>query len=116
MIQEGVFDDKFDEIRRVVGYDNIIDEGEKRRLDDNIIDAFKEGFKFNTSSKLTANGVSNGRPGGSGRSRSGNISIERKDANGTPINSSEKPRNPQKQPVQEGKPKVKKRVNFKINI
>lgn len=65
MIQEGVFDDKFDEIRRVVGYDNIIDEGEKRRLDDNIIDAFKEGFKFNTSSKLTANGVSNGRPGGS---------------------------------------------------
>ena len=65
MIQEGVFDDKFDEIRRVVGYDNIIDEGEKRRLDDNIIDAFKEGFKFNTSSKLTANGVSNGRSTGS---------------------------------------------------
>ena len=113
MIQEGIFDDKFDEIRRVVGYDNIIDEGEKRRLDDNIIDAFKEGFKFNTSSKLTANGVSNGRPGGSG---SRNISIERRDANGTPINPSGKPRNTQKQPVQGEKPKVKKRVNFKIKI
>ena len=94
MLANGDFDEVLNNIRSRVGYDKIIDEREKDRLDKIIVSAFMNGFSYKTSSKLTSNGTPSR---GSGRSRSASFTPGVENASGqtpaTPNNTSTKKQN-----------------------
>lgn len=114
MLANGDFDEVLNNIRSRVGYDKIIDEREKDRLNKIIVSAFMNGFSYKTSSKLTPNGTPSRKTGNGKNKGKGNPldNVGRKFAEGGEVEEeSEK-----EDEIKEKEENVDKNFNLKQNI